>query len=222
MGTFGGAQPIVTDGLVFAVNAANYQSYPRSGTTWSDMVGGNDGTLVNGPTFDEANGGGLVFDGSNDYIELGYNENLLSDSKTNEAWVKASTFNNWHGIISNFPSWGTGFGLQIGPIQNIAATVSGLYLKTSWTPSPNTWYHIVATRNSSDNRNKLYVIGVLENSLTHNVSYVENDITSIGCFYTTPQLHFGGQIPIVRIYNRALTDQEVLQNYNALKSRFGL
>jgi len=71
MGTFGGAQPIVTDGLVFAVDAANYESYPGSGTTWSDLVGSNNGTLINGPTFDSGNGGSIVFDGTNDYIDCG-------------------------------------------------------------------------------------------------------------------------------------------------------
>ena len=214
---------VVTDGLVFAVDAGNVKSYPGSGTVWYDLSGnGNNGTLVNGPTFDSDNRGSIDFDGSDDYVDLGYNENLLSDSKTNEAWVNASSFINWRGIISNFPSWGTGFGLQIGIRENIAATVSGQYLKTSWAPSLNTWYHIVATHNSSDNSNKLYVNGILESTLTRNVSYVENAVTRIGCFYNTPSLLFAGKIPIVQIYNRALTPQEITQNYNALKSRFGL
>ena len=68
MGTFGGAQPIVTDGLVFAVDAANYESYPGSGTTWTDLAGSNDGTLTNGPTFDSGNGGSIAFDGSDDKV----------------------------------------------------------------------------------------------------------------------------------------------------------
>ena len=59
---------IVTDGLVFAVDAANKKSYPGSGTTWTDLAGSNDGTLTNGPTFDSGNGGSIVFDGSDDYI----------------------------------------------------------------------------------------------------------------------------------------------------------
>jgi len=77
MGTFGGAQPIVTDGLVFAVDAANYESYPGSGTTWSDLSGnGNDGTLINGPTFDSENAGGLTFDMTNDYITCNNSNSL--------------------------------------------------------------------------------------------------------------------------------------------------
>ena len=59
---------IVTDGLVFYVDAGNGDSYPGTGTTWSDLVGSNNGTLTNGPTFDSGNGGSIVFDGTNDYI----------------------------------------------------------------------------------------------------------------------------------------------------------
>ena len=223
MGTFGGAQPIVTDGLIFAVDAANYQSYPGSGTTWKDLSGnGNDGTLVNGPTFDSGNGGSLVFDGSNDHVTLGYKENLVGNNITHEAWVNASYMSNWHGIISNMDSWGYGFSLQMGPTQNIAAMVSGYYLKTSWSPLINTWYHIVATHRDSDNLNVLYVNGVQESTLTRSILYETNPITTIGVFYTQNSLRFNGKMGTIKIYNRALTPQEISQNYNALKSRFGL
>jgi hypothetical protein len=122
------------------------------------------------------------------------------------------------------PQWGTGFSLQIGTIQNIAAMISGVYLTTSWTPSLNVWYHIVATHRSSDNLNVLYVNGVQENTVTREISYVENAVTKVGLFYTydPPGLPFSGDINVVRSYNRALTASEVLQNYNALKSRFEL
>ena len=63
---------IVTDGLVFYVDAANENSYPGSGTTWTDLAGSDDGTLTNGPTFDSGNAGSIVFDGVNRtiYLEL--------------------------------------------------------------------------------------------------------------------------------------------------------
>ena len=62
---------LVTSGLVLCLDAGNPKSYPGSGTTWTDLSGrGNHGTLVNGPTFNSANGGSIVFDGSNDYVEL--------------------------------------------------------------------------------------------------------------------------------------------------------
>jgi len=59
MAGFTGASPIITDGLVFAVDAANYKSYQGSGTTWTDLASSNNGTLTNGPTFDSGNGGSI-------------------------------------------------------------------------------------------------------------------------------------------------------------------
>ena len=68
---------IVTDGLVLYLDAANNRSYPGSGTTWTDLSrGGNNGTLTNGPTFNGANGGSIVFDGTNDFIDCGNASNL--------------------------------------------------------------------------------------------------------------------------------------------------
>ena len=210
---------IITDGLVLALDAGSKKSYPGSGTAYNDLSGnGNNGILANGPTFNP--NGYLDFDGSNDYVELGFNPDLLNDDITQEAWVNTDVMANWHGIISNMPSWGTGFSLQIGPTQRIAAMVSGAYLTTSWTPSIGVWYHIVATHRSSDDLNVLYVNGVQENSFTRSITYSENAITRIGFFYTGGSLPFNGKMGAVKSYNRALTAQEVLQNYNATKSRF--
>jgi hypothetical protein len=63
---------IVTDSLVFAVDAANPSSYVSGSTTWKDQtINQNNGTLTNGPTFDSGNQGSVVFDGSNDYVDYG-------------------------------------------------------------------------------------------------------------------------------------------------------
>ena len=72
---------IVTDGLVFCVDAGDKMSYPGAGTTWTDLSKNrNNGTLINGPTFDSANGGSISLDGSNDYISVGsFNEDSSQD-----------------------------------------------------------------------------------------------------------------------------------------------
>ena len=83
---------IIKDGLVLTLDASSQRSYPGSGTTWYDLSGnGNNGTLTNGPTFDSGNGGSIVFDGTNDYVNgpttnsvIGNNISLISLS----AWVK--------------------------------------------------------------------------------------------------------------------------------------
>ena len=69
MGAYGGnavmglahSPRIVTDGLVLCLDAASKRSYPGTGTTWTDLKGGNNGTLTNGPTFDTGNGGECSF-----------------------------------------------------------------------------------------------------------------------------------------------------------------
>ena len=67
------------NGLVLALDAANTKSYPGSGTTWTDLSGrGNTGTLTNGPTYSSANGGSIVFDGTNDYVVVNNNASILS------------------------------------------------------------------------------------------------------------------------------------------------
>lgn len=215
---------IPTDGLVLSLDAQNTNLYAVSTTTAYDISGNNiNGTLTNGVQYVSDGDGSWRFDGVNDIITLGYQPLLNNTDITQEAWVNANSFvNGWHGIISNMPSWGTGFSLQIGTTQNIAAMVSGAYLKTSWTPSVNVWYHIVATHRSSDNFTALYVNGVLENTTTMAVSYSENAITTIGVFYTSGVLPFNGEIGSIKTYNRALTATEVTTIYNATKSRYGL
>ena len=67
---------IVIDGLVLALDAGNTKSYSGSGTAWTDTVGGNHGTLTNGPTFSSLNGGSIVFDGTNDYVQVSASSDL--------------------------------------------------------------------------------------------------------------------------------------------------
>jgi hypothetical protein len=82
---------IVTNGLVLYLDAANRISYVSGSTAWNDMSGfSNNGTLVNGPTFNTGDGGSIVFDGVNDYITLG-TQNLISTDFTINLWFNATT-----------------------------------------------------------------------------------------------------------------------------------
>ena len=109
MAGFTGASPIVTDGLVFAVDAANYESYTSgSGTTWGDLAGSNNGTLTNGPLFDSNNGGSIDFDGSNDYIDFGdFDNTQVSSAITLSIWFNAS-YSNLKLLIGNGGGWSAG------------------------------------------------------------------------------------------------------------------
>ena len=88
---------IITQGLVLALDAADRNSYPGSGTTWTDLSGnGNTGTLTNGPTYNSANGGSIVFDGSNDYVNFSYNSslNIGGLNITLSSWVRPTSLVN--------------------------------------------------------------------------------------------------------------------------------
>jgi hypothetical protein len=105
MGVYAGPE-INESGLVLCLDAGNTKSYPGSGTTWTDLSGnGNTGTLVNGPTYSSANGGSIVFDGSNDYIQTNFNYSLTSSNTefTCAAWYKCFPEANSGGLIfSNY------------------------------------------------------------------------------------------------------------------------
>ena len=98
---------IITDGLVLYLDAANTKSYPGSGTTWRDLSKSQlNGTLTNGPTFNSANGGSIVFDGTNDYVDnIGdlssfsfiQNTNIFSVS----FWFKVDIINTENRLMGN-------------------------------------------------------------------------------------------------------------------------
>jgi len=212
---------IVTNGLVFAADPANLVSYEPGSTKTYSLSSGIEGDLVAGVGFKNVNGGVWDFNNNDDYIQLGHQPSMLTPDITQEAWVRSDLMENWHGIISNMNGWGSGFSLQIGPTQNIAAMVSGDYLKTSWKPETGVWYHVLATHRSSDNMNILYVNGKQEASFVRGIGYNANAVTEIGRFYTgSTGINFIGQMGPVRMYNRALSQEEVLQNYNAQVTRF--
>jgi len=156
----------------------------------------------------------LLFNGSV-YVDCGTNVVLTPENITLEAWAKPSAMPTWMGIISNMTSWGTGFSLQMGTAQNIAAMVSGSYLQTSWRPETGKWYHVVATHDNVTNLNILYVNGKKENQSTRAVSYEAGAKTYIGVFYTTPGLLFSGSLDNVRVYGQALSFAKVRENYLA-------
>ena len=84
---------IVRDGLVLCLDAANPRSYPKSGTTWSDLAGANNGTLTNGPTFDADDKGSIVFDGTDDRVDVSnLNSSLFTTGATIFAFLKLANY----------------------------------------------------------------------------------------------------------------------------------
>ena len=223
---------IIDDGLVLYLDAGNIQSYSGSGTTWRDLSGnGNNGTLVNGVGFSAEDGGSLEFDGVDDYVTVSslpaFGDN---DPITIESWVNADTTTNVYQVISTAKATTTHWQLSFtGSAYNILWAFAGTSnsVGTTTLPSVGVWHHIVATYNGGDKTQlaswKVYVDGSSSNiQLTGSTGAVSNE-TIIG-FRTggSSANRFDGNIAQVSIYNRALTAQEVLQNFNATRSRYGI
>ena len=223
---------IVTDGLVLALDAGNAKSYPGSGTAWTDLMGRNNGTLENGPTFSSADGGSIVFDGTNDYITISDDSDFTfgTGDLTVEAWFKpdSSASDNYHTIIScGWPLqlyWqDTQFRFWASAANSGAYFVSGSSFSSgSNSAVRDVWHHIVVTRSGSDF--KMYLNGVLVDSASSGSSFGDPNVdTAIGRFGPSNNLFADGKISNVKIYKaKALTAAEVEQNYNTLKGRFGL
>lgn len=225
---------IVTDGLVLYLDAANTKSYMSGSTTWNDISrSGFNGTLTNGPVFNTGSGGSIVFDGVNDYIA---SSNILNVSNrfTVNAWVRVTTLSpnaaTRRVIMSNdYPfsvgrgfcfsasgNNGTDFWISLGRDQKLAVSSTGLI-------AANTTYMLSVRVNATD-LIKLYRNGTEVTyatrtdgnvSLSYNTGYILGTRNVVGDF-------FAGNIYNIQVYDRALSDIEVLQNYNALKGRYGL
>ena len=230
MAGFTGAPPIVTDGLVFAVDAANYESYPGSGTTWSDLSGnGSNGTLINGVSFNSSSNY-LNLDGADDYIQI---NNWSNSSPTNtytvEMWARwrEGTSDMFMGFTT-YDIWTAdghlGFNTGESDVYGISSTqVNNLNLVG--TNTSNWHYYIFEFTNQVQN-NKIYIDGVEQvlsqqrgtTNLTAGRSFPSS--FRIGTWNNSLGYNFNGDISTFKIYNRSLTLSEILQNYNALKSRF--
>jgi hypothetical protein len=231
-GILDSGQKIVTDGLVLNLDAAQLRSYPTTGTTWTDLSGqGNNGTLVNGVGFDSGNGGGLTFDGVNDYVNCGTSLSILNNI-TAQCWIKTTSadqqvfIGKWDNLI-NQRSWYIGTFTSGGNLQVIlSATGDSTFNRyTGSVINDGNWKNVCFTFSSGTIL--LYVNG--ESNLVTQIG--SNTINSL--FNSTAKLLLGanadgtqtflnGSVSTSLIYNKVLSATEVLQNYNATKSRFGL
>jgi len=219
---------IVTDGLVLNLDAGNPLSYPGTGTTWTDLTtNGNNGTLINGPTFDSGNGGSIVFDGTNDYVSSFPIQISGNGSKTVSCFFKINTTirsglcgtrnfdtspNGWVLCVNRTTSGNLSYYHTSGSILEIAAGIS-----------TNTWYNACVTYDVSTAIATLYLNGIIIGSPA--TSFTTINSSSFNGVIGAETVNGGflnGNIAQTLIYNRALSSQEVLQNYNATKGRYGL
>ena len=216
-------QQIVTNGLQLNYDFANKDSYSGTGTTVYDLSGnGNNGTLVNNPQFSfNANSGVISWDGTDDYIDTGKTATQLGFYNANytmEAWVYPTS------ITSDRTMFGTDQG-AIRQGLHLVFRGGNIYQGhfgsdfTAGTVTTNNWYQIVYTYNASTGACEIF-----KNSVSQGTGTIGSFIgtTNILIARWLSVYYFEGPGGIYRIYNRVLTSTEVLQNYNATKTRFGL
>jgi len=214
---------IVTDGLVLCLDAADRNSYPGSGSTWYDLSGnGNNGTLTNGPTFSSANHGFFVFDGSNDYVNCG----LILPSTSNftiSCWFSTEYAGDNIAVFGNSSANGTN-SLIMYTSTNYGNATNQLRIYGLGTEIlvgsdiRNTGFrYLNLTRNS--NTFSLYLDNSLDSSAYATGSFYNQLILGNAFADGRP---FQGGIACSMLYNRALSANEVTQNFEATKGRFGL
>ena len=214
---------IVTNGLVLALDAGNTKSYVSGSTTWRDLSGNNNsGSLVNGPTYSNINGGSIVLDGSDDYVTFG---NVAALNFTTPfsigCWFRASSTQPSidSAIMGNINGTYTGYMLWYNN-NTVDFYFNGAIRANSTTSIlANTWYNVVGVWTGTTAI--LYLNGVLDASGAYSTPPSNgNPLFTIGQYQISR--NFAGNVSICTVYNRALTTQEILQNYNATKTRFGL
>jgi hypothetical protein len=213
---------VVTDGLVLFLDAGNRDSYPGTGTTWTDLSRNNNtGTLSGGPTFSSANGGSIVFDGINDYTQTAYTAQL--NNFTICSWFKSNYSSGYARIADK--KYDTGF--WFGSNNNPTLWGGGVKQNSNYnaiTLSDFQWHFLVMVR--SETSLTVYGDGISNrNTTVCGAGSVDTTALSLGGTINDGSGQrdwFTGNIAQVLLYNRALAATEVLQNYNATKGRYGL
>jgi hypothetical protein len=215
---------IVTNGLVLCLDAANAKSYPSTGTTWTDLSGlGNGGTLTNGPTFNSTSSGSIVFDGTNDFSTIG-NSGFSSGTSpaTISIWVRMTSRASLeqyvvsYGSGTNVLGFGTGFFSGFDVLVFKGSDL--IYLAGASPALLNTWANLVGVFTGS-------AITMYRDGISQGTSAVTWTVTSstarVGCSIANNNF-FQGNVSHVSVYNRVLSAGEVQQNFNALRSRYGI
>jgi hypothetical protein len=222
-----GGPATVLSGLVLELDAGNIKSYQSGSTTWFDKSGNaNNGTLINGPLFSTDGGGSIVFDGADDYVNFGNSSVFnMSSEVTLLHWLKfnSSTWSPFIGKVgvdnnqNNYRCW-IGNDRQFD-VELFNDSFKPLFTLTS-TELPNNTWCFLGMRFKNDGTLSGYFNGGNKNTVNKTIGSLTTGDFLIG--YDKGSAYGGGNIGTVLLYNRALTDNEILQNYNATKGRFGL
>jgi hypothetical protein len=219
------ASSIVTNGLALYLDAGNASSYPGSGTTWTDLSNnGRNGTLLNGPTYSSADGGSIVFDGTNDLVQCA--GSLTVTAATFVTWIRRNgNQGQYDGILfSRGTTTTTGMDFQVS--NQIGYTWNDAGNTYGWQSGlivPNlTWCMIAVSVTSTAATAYLCQtsgITTATNTVSHGSSLIDDIKIAQDEFSTR---YFTGNIAIVQLYNIALSAAEVSQNFQVDRARFGV
>ena len=223
---------IITDGLVYALDAANSKSYSGSGTSATDLTGDSTSTtLINGVVYSSNDLGYFDFDGVDDRINIAYASQPATSGVTITAWVYPDEDASW-GSRTRGAAWGGPGAMYLGLWPNSSAgssavhagvqTSSGRPTIQTGTIYTNQWSMLAMCYDGSNT--KTYLNGELIGTVsqTGNISYNTN--YNVGTYNNLGDSNHNwpGRISYAAMYNRGLNATEIQQNYNAIKSRYNL
>lgn len=211
--------------LKLFIDAGNPLSYSGSGTTVTDLVGTQNGTITNGVGYSSSNGGYFTFDGINDYIDFGINNAIRTTS--------ARTISLWININSGYGSFlsdcntsgyqGSELWFDANGFRSVVSGISTYQAEyNQQIVSYNTWRYVTMSWNGTTL--KTYFNGVINTSVTQNVIPVNNNTTSTKLGVSNElggSRYLNGKISQLKIYNVQLSDAAVLADFNEFKSRYG-
>lgn len=213
---------IVSSGLILNFDAGTTASYPGTGTTWTDTASGKVGTMSAGVVYSSSNGGTMTFNGTSNAVVTITGFTTLSNNFTIESWYK--TTNNFPALFNTGPVGGGSFmmGYYSGssPANSWKTTKYGVIDIYIGTIPQNTNWHQVTYTYSSTAGVTVYVDGVQNGTTNANTSNLNTSTTTL--IGRGESNYHSGSIGSVRMWNAALASSQVLQNYNAVKSKYGL
>ena len=225
---------IIEDGLVLCLDAANINSYPKSGTTWSDLAGSNNGTLTNmdASNFSDDNSGVLEFDGTDEYVDCGDSASLefsSGESFTLSIWFKGTSARGallgkgydtgsqdrpWYLLWCNDDS--------SGHVNLYLRSVGGgnFYTSNSTKINDNEWHNIVGVYNTSAATITTYTDAVAGTSVGSVSAQAYGTNSSPFVVGKHGNAEINGSVGLVHVYNKALSADEIRQNYEATVGRY--
>jgi hypothetical protein len=238
--TIGYGPRLVTDNLVLCLDAADRNSYLGSGTTWTNLIsGGSNGTLLNGVGYSSSNGGSLVFDGINDYVQLTsanfYAETIIVWGKSNTpTWSGSGSGAGFEALSSSRRKNGHSFHTNAGyrsidikvGLSDTDSNFNSLHTAGVFTPDDIQIPHMYVYSTNGLDSHRGYLDGQLVVNSTTTISRDLNTVQrnwQMGRADFPPQARYGNvTIYAVQKYSRQLTDAEIQQNFNTTRSRFGI